>query len=274
MSPTAQEKFNIKFDSIPRDWFGFSPDIGMILGSGWSKAVEDLPFAERLPFSAIPSLGAASIAGHSGEIRLLEHNGARVVLFMGRRHYYEGLGWGPVVYPVELLRKMGCGKLVLTNAAGGINPSYRPGDLVIVKDHINLTGLSPLIGPVADGWGKRFPDQSSVYDKGLALKAKDIMQRAGYGIKEGVYSYSAGPAFETPAEIKAYRLFGADLAGMSTVHEASVASAIGMKVLAVSCVTNPAAGLSPRELSHEEVLDATAAAQGKMKLLLTSLIGA
>ena len=195
-----------------------------------------------------------------------------MVAFCGRRHWYEGVGWESVVFPVELLRRMGGTKLLLTNAVGGINPALKPGDFVILKDHINTVGINPLIGPVVEGWGPRFPDMTEVYTKHLRDVLHGAANRRGLRVMEGIYAFTSGPVFETPAEIRAYGHIGADVVGMSTVPEAVFAHACGIQVAGLSLVSNLAAGISPRPLCHEEVLAATKTAQGVMSGLVEDFI--
>jgi purine-nucleoside phosphorylase len=245
---------------------------GLILGSGWSAALDGGETLARLSYDAIPGLGASTVAGHAGELRLLRWEGMRLAAFCGRRHWYEGSGWTPVVLPVELLRRLGVRRLLLTNAAGGINPSLRPGSLLLIRDHLNMTGLSPLQGPVLPGWGTRFPDQSAVYAPGLAASLRACARRQGVGLAEGTYVFTPGPAYETPAEIRVCASWGADVVGMSTVPEAMVANAMGMRVAALSCVTNMAAGVGEARLSHEEVLAAAREAAPRLRRLLAAIL--
>lgn len=258
--------------AVPQSWFDFRPDIGVILGSGWGRTVLQRPFVDRIPYSDIPGLGASTVQGHAGEVRLLESGARRAVVFCGRRHFYEGAGWGPVALPVEIMRRLGVRDILLTNAAGAVNPSLRPGDLLLVTDHVNTTGLNPLQGPVLPGWGTRFPDQSEVYSKSRALEIKGLAADLGITLHEGIYAFTSGPCFETPAEIRAYHIWQADAVGMSTVPEAIVANAIGMHVAAVSCITNMAAGISGQRLTHSEVMESTEAAAEKMGRLVAAII--
>lgn len=258
--------------ALPREWYDFRPETGLILGSGWSRTVIARDCVARLPFSAIPGLGASTVQGHAGEVRLLETAGRHAVVFCGRRHFYEGEGWGPVVLPVELMRRLGVRDLLLTNAAGAVNPSLRPGDLLLITDHVNTTGLNPLQGPVRPGWGTRFPDQSEVYSRERVGEIRGYAAALGIEIGEGIYAYTAGPCFETPAEIRAYSIWRADAVGMSTVPEAIVANAIGFRTAAVSCITNMAAGIAKQPLTHSEVMEATAAAAARMGALVEAVL--
>ncbi|MCL2105264.1 MAG: purine-nucleoside phosphorylase, partial [Kiritimatiellaeota bacterium] len=185
---------------------------------------------------------------------------------------WGGAGWGAVLMPVELLRRMGAPRVLVTNAAGGISPHLQPGALMIIRDHINVTGISPLRGPPVPGWGPRFPDQSRLYSPGLSALLHRGAHAAQVPVSEGVYVYSAGPVFETPAEIRVYAGMGADAVGMSTVHEVTVANAAGMQVGGLSCITNMAAGISGPHLSHEEVIGQTAESAPMMARLLDAFL--
>ncbi|MDD4101077.1 MAG: purine-nucleoside phosphorylase [Kiritimatiellae bacterium] len=264
------------FDSaatvLPPVCFEQPPVCGLILGSGWSESLTVDHILARIPYADIPGLGASTVVGHTGEFRLFERHGLRFAAFLGRRHWYEGAGWAPVVLPVELLRRMGSTCLLVTNAAGGINPAFKPGDLMAIVDHINTIGLNPLAGPVMPGWGTRFPDQSQVYETAMRKHLHQAAAEAGAVLSEGIYAFTAGPVYETPAEIRAYARMGADAVGMSTVPEVTVASAAGMRVAALSCITNMAAGISGPHLSHEEVLQQTRSSAPIMAALVDKFL--
>ena len=268
---------NIKFFDqaagyLPDVCFKGAPDAGILLGSGWGEALEMDEVLVRIKYADIPGLGASTVQGHSGEFILYRRNGRLIAAWCGRRHYYEGAGWEPVVLPVEILRRMGCQTLLLTNASGGINPVLRPGDFVIIRDHINLVGVTPLIGPHVEEWGERFPDMSEVYTKRLAELLHASANRLGLRAMDGVYAYTSGPCYETPAEIQAYKAQGADVVGMSTVPEAVFARSCGMKVAGISLVSNLAAGISRRALNHEEVMSAGAEAKPKMAAFIEDFL--
>ena len=249
--------FDAAAAAFPASCFEHAPTCGLILGSGWSQALTiDTPLL-RLSYADIPGLGASTVVGHAGEFLLFDRHGIRVAAFLGRRHWYEGEGWGPVVLPVELLRRMGVRNLLVTNASGGIRPTLAPGALMVIRDHINTVGINPLIGPVVDGWGTRFPDQSQVYSPRLIDLMRKAAHDTGAALSDGVYAFTSGPGYETPAEIRAYASMGADAVGMSTVPEVTVANAAGMNVAGLSCITNMAAGISGPHLSHEEVIAQT-----------------
>ena len=253
---------------LPDECFREPVDLGIMLGSGWGEALQMDEVLVRIPYSDIPGLGASTVKGHSGEFILYRRGGKRIAAWCGRRHYYEGVGWEPVVLPVEILRRMGCATVLLTNASGGINPALRPGDFVIIRDHINLVGLNPLIGAHRSEWGERFPDMTEVYTRRLAELLHASANRLALRAMDGVYAYSSGPCYETPAEIQAYKAQGADVVGMSTVPEAVFARACGMKIAGVSLVSNLAAGISRQALNHEEVVAAGEAAKPKMQALI------
>ncbi|MDA3926892.1 MAG: purine-nucleoside phosphorylase [Kiritimatiellae bacterium] len=266
------ECFNDAEKSLPEICFERAPDCGLILGSGWSRVIKTDTEIVRIPYSAISGLGASTVAGHTGEMLLFERHGKSVVAFMGRRHWYEGQGWEPVILPVELMRRMGVQNLLITNAAGGINSCFNPGDLMIIRDHINTAGLNPLIGEVVEGWGERFPDQSNVYTTELIELLRKAANESNAILSEGVYAFTTGPSYETPAEIRAYASMGADAVGMSTVPEATVASAAGIKVAALSCITNMAAGISGPHLSHTEVIEQTKKSAPVMSALVDGFL--
>jgi len=258
---------------LPDECFRKPPDLGVLLGSGWGDALEMDEVVFRVSYADIPGLGASTVQGHVGEFILYRRAGKLIAAWCGRRHFYEGAGWEPVVLPVEILRRMGCTTLLLTNASGGINPVLRPGDFVILRDHINLVGVNPLIGPHVGEWGERFPDMSEVYARRLAELLHAGANRLGLRAMDGVYAYTSGPCYETPAEIQSYKAQGADVVGMSTVPEAVFANACGFQVAGISLVSNLAAGISRRALGHAEVMEAGAAAKPKMSALIEDFIG-
>ncbi len=249
-----------------------APACGLILGSGWSSALKVGEILTRTPYADIPGLGSSTVAGHAGELILFEVHNIRVAAFLGRRHWYEGAGWEPVVLPVELLRRMGVSNVLITNAAGGISPSLLPGDLMAIRDHINASGVNPLVGPQVPGWGPRFPDQSRIYSDALADLLRQAARDAKVALSDGVYAFVSGPGYETPAEIRAYAGMGADAVGMSTVPEAIIANAAGLRVAGLSCITNRAAGISGPRLSHDEVLGQTRKNEPVMAALIDAFL--
>ena len=224
----------------------YCPETAVILGSGLSELVESYE-GKEVPFSEIEGFPSVNIKGHPGFFKLAE----KAVLMAGRIHFYEGHSIEDVVLPVALLWKMGVKKLILTNAAGGVNRSFKPGDLAVITDHINLTGQNPLIGRNEGFEGPRFPDMSNVYDNEINEKAFLIDP----DLKKGVYAGLSGPSYETPAEIRMLDKIGADMVGMSTVNEAIAARYFGMKVAGISCITNMAAGILDQPLDHREVIE-------------------
>ena len=258
--------------ALPNICFQQPPACGLILGSGWSTALSKIKPLARLPYAAITGMGNSTVAGHNGEMLIFECHGIRVAAFLGRHHWYEGAGWEPVILPVELLRRMGAKNLLITNAAGGINPALKTGELVIIRDHINTTGLNPLIGPVVPTWGTRFPDQSCIYKPHLRELLRQAALKLKITLAEGVYAFTSGPSYETPSEIRAYANWGADMVGMSTVPEAIVANAVGISVAGLSCITNMAAGISVPHLSHADVLQQTQVVTPLLAALLDSFL--
>ena len=266
------ENFDATAAYFPDVCFKNPPDLGIVLGSGWGAALEKDEIIFRASYAEIPGIGASTVAGHAGEFILYRRGGRLVAAWCGRRHYYEGVSWETVVTPVEILRRMGCRRLLLTNAAGGINPALRPGDFVILNDHINLVRANPLVGPHCEEWGPRFPDMSEVYAKHLRDLLKAGANRLGIRAMEGSYAFNYGPCYETPAEIRAYKAIGADAVGMSTVPEAVFAKACGFEIAGLSLVSNLAAGISPTPLDHHEVMAAGEAAKPLMKALIEDFI--
>ncbi len=240
---------------------GARPAVAVVLGSGLGGAA---PPGAEIPFARIPGFPRSAVPGHAGALRY-----SRGVIYLrGRVHLYEGRPVEEVVRPVRILARLGVRILVLTNAAGGVNRAFRPGDLMLIEDHLNLTGANPLQG------APRFLDMSAAYDPGLRLLAGRAARRAGLKIRKGIYAAMAGPSYETPAEVRMLRTLGADAVGMSTVPETLAARAEGMRVLGFSCITNLAAGLSRDPLSHAEVLETMAAAQGRVSALLAEFLAA
>ncbi len=231
------------------------PSIGVVLGSGLGAFAEELTNRAEMPYSEIPGWPAATAAGHAGKLIFGKLDGLDVAVMAGRAHLYEGHTPAQVVYGVRVLRSVGVRSLVLTNAAGGINLSYERGGLVLISDHINLQGSNPLCGPNDDELGPRFPDMSEAYSRKFLHIAREVATDLCIHMPEGVYAAVLGPSYETPSEIRYLRTVGADLVCMSTVPEVIAANHMGMKVLAISCVTNMAAGVLPQKLSHEEVLE-------------------
>ena len=248
------------------------PVVGVILGSGlggFAGAVDD---AVEIPYGEIPGWPASTAVGHAGTLVLGTASGVPVAVMKGRAHLYEGHSPEKVAFGVRVLGRLGVRTLILTNACGAIDESLELGQLVLVSDHLNLQGTSPLIGPNDESLGPRFPDMSDAYDPALRAAACEVAARLGVELPEGVYAAWLGPAFETPAEIRMLRALGADLVGMSTVPEVLAARHMGIRCIAISCVTNMAAGVLPEPIDHERVLEIGARAQATLTALLRELI--
>ena len=231
------------------------PTMGMILGSGLGDFANTLENAISIPFGDIPGFPVPSVEGHAGNVVFGTHKGREVVALSGRVHYYEGLSQSEITIPVRVLSRLGVKTLLLTNAAGGVNLDFDPGTLMLITDHINYSGQNPLIGKNLDEFGVRFPDMSDIYSKELRKELIERVNVANLALREGVYAMYSGPNYETPAEIRMFRILGADAVGMSTVPEAIVASHCQMKVLGISCITNMAAGVLDQKLNHAEVVE-------------------
>jgi purine-nucleoside phosphorylase len=255
-----------------REESALEPRIGVVLGSGLGELADELEDCVEIPYSEIPGWPASTAVGHAGTLVLGAIQGAPIAAMRGRAHLYEGIGADRVAFGVRVLGRLGISALVVTNAAGGINPDYRPGLLVLISDHVNLQGASPLVGPNDDSLGPRFPDMSDTYDPELRARAREAAARLSIELGEGVYAAWLGPQFETPAEIRFLRAVGADLAGMSTVQEVIAARHMGIRVLGISVVTNMAAGVLPEKIDHEAVLEVGAAAAGSVTALLRELV--
>ena len=248
--------------------------VGIVLGSGLGSFARKVEQATAIPYSQIPHFPQSTVPGHSGRLMIGTVSGVSVAVMQGRVHAYEGYSSDEVTFPIRALVRMGVSTLVLTNAAGGINPAFRQGQLVLISDHINLTGRNPIAGAHDARFGPRFFDMSDAYSAHLRALAKDAAKDINLDLEEGVYLSVLGPSFETPAEIRAFRTMGADLIGMSTVQETIVARQMGIEVLGISCVTNLAAGIQATPLSHEEVLETGRAVEARLAELLTRLISA
>jgi len=249
------------------------PAVGLVLGSGLGAFAERLKNRLAIPYEEIPHFPVPSgVVGHAGELVLGDVDSTPVAVLSGRVHFYEGRPMTDVVFPARALARLGVGAVVLTNAAGGVRRTFKPGDLMLLTDHINAFGTNPLIGPNEDSLGARFPDMSRVYDPALRKLAKDTARSLRIPLREGVYLGNSGPSYETPAEIRAYRTIGADAVGMSTVPEAIALSHTGVRVLGISTITNMAAGILPKPLDHSEVLATTKKVGDRFVRLLTALV--
>ena len=238
------------------------PKVAVILGSGLGGVADSLEEKEYLPYAEIPGFPPSAVSGHAARFVFGRMNEKPVVVMQGRFHYYEGLSMRQITFPIYVLRMLGVESLVVTNACGGINPGFAPGDLMLITDHINFSGNNPLIGENDERFGPRFPDMTQVYHPALQAVTRQTAKSLGIALREGVYAFFTGPCYETAAEIRALHTLGADAVGMSTVPEATVANYLGMKVLGVSCITNMGTGIAKGAHSHDEVL-AAAETSGK-----------
>ena len=248
------------------------PEVGLILGSGLGSFADRLENRTEVPFSELPGFPPPTIVGHSGKLVFGRVGTLNVLAMQGRVHYYEGHDLSAVAFPARVLVAAGCKTLVVTNAAGGIAADLTPGEIVIIKDHLNLLGGSPLRGSNDDQLGPRFPDMSAVYDPALRKLAAQAGTDVGLKLREGVYAALQGPSYETPAEVRMLRTLGADLVGMSTVPESIVAMHMGARVLGLSCVTNLAAGITGEKLSHSEVTETANRVRDQFEKLLARIL--
>jgi len=248
------------------------PAVGLILGSGLGAYAGTFEAATIIPYERIPKFPRSTVLGHSGKLVLGRIQGIPAAALQGRVHLYEGYTTADVTYPVRVLGSLGVRQLIVTNAAGSVNESFRPGDLMLITDHINLTGTNPLIGANVREWGERFPDMSDAYDAKMRELAGQAASEAGIKVRQGVYAGLTGPSYETPAEIRMLRTLGADAVGMSTVAEVIVANHMRIRVLGISCISNMAAGILRQRLTHQEVMDTTERVKQQFLALLDSTI--
>lgn len=249
-----------------------TPQVGLILGSGLGVLADHIEGAASIPYKEIPYFPQSTVEGHAGELLIGTLNGASVVLMKGRFHMYEGYGPEMTAFPVRVMKELGVKTLLVTNAAGGINTSYQPGDLMLISDHINLTGTSPLTGHNDNELGPRFPDMSQAYSRKLRELARKTAEQKQIPLQEGVYVGLLGPSYETPAEIRMLRTLGGDAVGMSTVSEVIVARHAGLEVLGISCISNMASGILDQPLSHTEVMETTDRVREKFLGLVLAII--
>lgn len=231
------------------------PEVGVILGSGLGNVVDAVDIETSIPYGEIPGARASTVLGHQGRLILGHAKGTPVAMMQGRVHFYEGYEMHEVMFLARVLGRLGIKKLIVTNAAGGINTSYTPGDLMLISDHINLMGVNPLRGKNIDDLGVRFPDMSDAYSESLRALAHGVAAKLGVEVKEGIYLALSGPTYETPAEIRAFRILGADAVGMSTAPEVIALAQMQIPVLGISCITNMAAGVLDKPINHEEVIE-------------------
>ena len=251
---------------------GFTPTVGLVLGSGLGAAVDAMQVVKRFPYEDVPSFPQSTVEGHHGELVLGTLDGVPVACMRGRVHLYEGYDARDVVFPTRVLVRLGCSTLIVTNAAGGINASFSDREIMLITDHLNLTGKSPLVGTNDDALGPRFPDMSAAYDPEYRELAEEAAEELGMEIQEGVYAGLLGPQYETPAEIRMLAAMGADAVGMSTVLETIAARHMGARVLGISCISNKAAGLADQPLTHEEVKAAADAMASQITALVRGFI--
>ncbi|WP_178022749.1 purine-nucleoside phosphorylase [uncultured Paenibacillus sp.] len=249
-----------------------APKVGLILGSGLGVLADHIEQPVSIEYRDIPFFPQSTVEGHAGELLIGTVQGTPVVLMKGRFHMYEGYGPEMTAFPVRVMKELGVTTLLVTNAAGGVNTSYAPGDLMLISDHLNLTGRNPLVGPNDEELGARFPDMSQAYSRRLRDIARKIAADKGVPLQEGVYAGLLGPTYETPAEIRMLRTLGADAVGMSTVSETIVARHAGIEVLGISCISNMASGILDRPLSHQEVMETTERVREKFLSLVLSII--
>lgn len=251
-----------------------SPEVAIVLGSGLGGLSEIMDVQAEIPYGDIPGFVRSTAVGHAGKLLLGTISGVPCAVMSGRNHMYEGYSAAQVAYPVYVLRRLGVKKLILTNAAGAVNQRFAPGDLMLISDHLNLMGVSPIVPEYAEEIGVRFADMSKAYAPELVARAEAVALDLGVMLRKGVYAMFLGPQFETPAEIRMARLLGADAVGMSTVPEAIAASHCGMRTLGISCLTNMAAGILDQPITHEEVLETGKRVEDKMKKFLKGLAAA
>ncbi|GGN62421.1 purine-nucleoside phosphorylase [Oceanobacillus indicireducens] len=233
------------------------PEIGLILGSGLGVLAEEIENPVQITYEDIPNFPVSTVEGHAGRLVIGELEGKTVLAMQGRFHFYEGYGLDEVTFPVRVMRQLGIDKVIVTNAAGGVNPAFEAGDLMMITDHINNVGINPLIGPNDAELGVRFPDMSTAYDRKYQELMEEVAETLEIPLQKGVYVWNSGPSYETPAEVRMLQQVGGDAVGMSTVPEVIVAKHSGMKVLGISCISNMAAGILDQPLSHEEVMETT-----------------
>ncbi len=266
------KKLQACLESIHRQT-DFQPETALVLGSGLGDYAEGIEIAQAVDYADIEGFPVSTVDGHKGRFLFGYVHNIPVVAMQGRVHYYEGYPMADVVLPIRLMGVMGAKKLVLTNAAGGVNLHFRPGDFMLITDHITAGIPNPLAGPNLDGLGERFPDMTEVYSKRMQALAREEAKKLGIKLQEGVYVQFSGPSYETPAEIRMCRAWGGDAVGMSTACEAIAARHMGMEICGISCITNLAAGMSVKQLGHKEVQEAASQAAGRLGALITALVG-
>ncbi len=258
-------------DFINEKTNNFQPEIGIILGSGLGDFASGLE-SINIPYSEIPDFESSTVQGHKGQLVFARICGKKVVMMQGRSHFYEGHPMQKITFPIKVMKKLGVKTLIVTNASGAAHKKLKPGEFMLITDHINNLGTNPLIGQNDETLGERFPDMSQIYKKKLIDIAQIAAKEVKIKIKKGVYVASSGPSYETPAEVRMWAKLGADAVGMSTVPEAIVANYCGIDVLGISCITNYAAGVSDSKLSHNEVIETANVVKSKFKQLLLKIL--
>ena len=250
----------------------FQPEVLLILGSGLGFLADTAPDAIRVPYGDIPHMRRSTALGHAGQFVAATLAGRRVLMMQGRLHTYEGYSPAEAAYPVRVARLLGVERMIVTNAAGGVNTGFHVGDLMLISDFIRLVGHSPLLGENIEEFGPRFPDMTRVFDRDWLAQAEKLALSLGEPVRRGVYFHTTGPQYETPAEIRAIRMLGGDAVGMSTVHEAITAAHAGMRTLGISLITNMAAGVLDQPLSGEEVIAEGEKAKGRFSRLILAIL--
>jgi purine-nucleoside phosphorylase len=268
---TTREQLDADMQAV-RDRTGLVPELGLVLGSGLGFLADQVEDAVPIGYAELPGFPISTVEGHASRLVLGTLAGRAVAVMQGRFHYYEGYDMRRIAQGVRLLGALGAGTLFITNAAGGIRADLEPGDLMLISDHINLMGSNPLIGGNLEHLGPRFPDMSDAYTRDLREQARRIAREEGVEVKEGIYAAFTGPSYETPAEIRLLRTVGADAVGMSTIPEVIAACHMGLRVLGISCISNLAAGISDRPLSHDEVKETANRTREKFTRLLLALV--
>lgn len=247
-------------------------DIAIILGSGLGNFADLIEDKTEIPYKEIKGFASSTVKGHEGKLIFGKILSKNIIAMKRRIHYYEGMGMDKVVFPTKVLKGLGIKNLIVTNASGGVNKSFKASDLMLINDHINFAGINPLVGPNDDNDGPRFPDMTYTYDKNLQEIAKNCANKLSIDLKSGVYMYFTGPTYETPAEVRMARVMGADAVGMSTVPEVIVARHLGLKVLGISCITNMASGILDRPLNHKEVMESAKKVEKNFQELVKNII--
>lgn len=257
---------------VIRERTDFVPEIGMILGSGLGDYADRIEHPVVIPYHELPGFPVSTVSGHAGQFVMGIHNGKQVMAMQGRVHYYEGYTQSQITLPIRIMKRLGVSKMILTNAAGGVNLDFKPGTLMMLSDHINYSGSNPLLGENLEEFGVRFPDVSHVYPKKYRDRLKEAAKENGIHLEEGVYMMFSGPCYETPAEVRMARVLGADAVGMSTAPEGIVCAHCGIPVIGISCITNMAAGILDQALDHKEVMETADRVKSEFVTLLNLIL--